>query len=210
MHTKSLFPMINNSGKNNSKICKCGVVMVLKYAPVYCSKLKYAVAYSSMGGKCGVGELREDRFSFPATLLDKFSLSCGRHWRFSPNRSNRNPEYINVQCKAQLTRLFRCCTVLLTSAFLSFGFSQMYIVRSRLELCTLEHATKCVQESIRITRIQHIYVVPGSSWFLVFRMNILYEYFSCPGCLVAQKLHSSKVRLLCVCAWLSIIPMQWV
>ena len=67
---------ITKNTTKESKICKCGVVMVLKYAPVYCSKLKYAVAYSSMGGKCGVGELREDRFSFPATLLDKFSPSC--------------------------------------------------------------------------------------------------------------------------------------
>ena len=43
------------------------------------------------------------------------------HWRCRPNRSNRNPEYINVQCKAQLTPYL---VALLSSTFLSFRFSK--------------------------------------------------------------------------------------
>ena len=76
-----------------------------------CSMLGQASANACVLVCCS-SEL-SDRFSFPATLLDKFSPSCAfltipqsGHWRWSRNRSNRNPEYINVQCSAQLTSYF--------------------------------------------------------------------------------------------------------
>ena len=103
-----------------SKIMKCcsgpSLGAYCSKCPQVCCSFRSSVLGQPSANACVLvccsSEL-SDRFSFPATLLDKFSPSCAfltipqsGHWRWSRNRSNRNPEYINVQCSAQLTAYF--------------------------------------------------------------------------------------------------------